>query len=401
MSKIKSSENGRKAIFLGGICTVAYLAVYVVRNILSAVTPQMLESGLFTTEQIGSISSAFFVSYAVGQLINGILGDKLKATHMMSFGLIFAGLCNILFAIFPEEAAVTFLSYTAMGFFLSMIFAPMTRLVSENMPLNFATRCSIAYNVSSYLGSPIAGALAAFLIWNWVFHAGSVLLLGIGALCLILFAFFEKRGIITQKEKKNAEKEGGSIKTLFDRHIVKFTFVSILTGIIRTSVVFWMPTYFSQKLGFSADVSAGIFSVATLGIALNAFVAIIIYKKLKENMNLTLFVSFALSTVFFILLYLVENPIFNVVAMVLAILTSNCAATMLWSIYCPSLADTGLVSSATGFLDFVSYLAAAVSSSLFGNAVSAIGWNNLILVWFAMMALGTLITVPLKKKAAK
>ena len=71
---------------------------------------------------------------------------------------------------------------------------------------------------------------------------------------------------------------------------------------------------------------------------------------------------------------------------------------MLWSRYCPSLCDTGMVSSATGFLDFVSYIAAAVSSTLFANAASVIGWGNLILVWFGLMVFGVLISLPYKRK---
>ena len=61
---------------------------------------------------------------------------------------------------------------------------------------------------------------------------------------------------------------------------------------------------------------------------------------------------------------------------------------MLWSVYCPSLKDTGIVSGATGFLDFMSYMAAAASSTIFANSVSTIGWGNLILVWMALMLVG-------------
>ena len=82
-----------------------------------------------------------------------------------------------------------------------------------------------------------------------------------------------------------------------------------------------------------------------------------------------------------------KNPWLNIVLIVLAIMASNGAATMIWSRYCPGLRDTGMVSAATGFLDFVSYMAAAVSSTLFANAVSGIGWSNLKhtgveLAWF-------------------
>ena len=78
-------------------------------------------------------------------------------------------------------------------------------------------------------------------------------------------------------------------------------------------------------------------------------------------------------------------------------MSSNGAATMLWSRYCPSLRDTGMVSSATGFLDFMSYMAAAASSTIFANAVSLIGWGNLILVWFGLMIVGVVVALPYDK----
>ena len=77
----------------------------------------------------------------------------------------------------------------------------------------------------------------------------------------------------------------------------------------------------------------------------------------------------------------------------MAIFFNNCSATMLWSVYCPSLKDTGIVSGATGFLDFTSYMAAAASSTIFANSVSAIGWGNLILVWMALMLVGVAIAL--------
>jgi sugar phosphate permease len=52
-----------------------------------------------------------------------------------------------------------------------------------------------------------------------------------------------------------------------------------------------------------------------------------------------------------------------------------------------------MVSSATGFLDFVSYMAAAVSSTLFAEAATTIGWKNLIMIWFVLMAFGTVLCV--------
>ena len=127
------------------------------------------------------------------------------------------------------------------------------------------------------------------------------------------------------------------------------------------------------------------------------FISIFIYERLKRNMNLTILLMFSSSTLFFMLVYLVKQPVLNMIFIVIAIMSSNGAATMLWSRYCPSLRDTGMVSSATGFLDFTSYMAAAASSTIFANAVSLIGWGNLILVWFGLMIVGIVIALPYDK----
>ena len=60
-----------------------------------------------------------------------------------------------------------------------------------------------------------------------------------------------------------------------------------------------------------------------------------------------------------------------------------------------------MVSGATGFLDFLSYIAAAASSTLFANAVSSIGWGNLILIWCGLMVLGVIISFPSKEPSIK
>ena len=174
--------------------------------------------------------------------------------------------------------------------------------------------------------------------------------------------------------------------------------ISVLTGIVRTTVVFWLPTYLSQYLGFASDQSAMLFTVATFIISSSAFVAVFLYERLRRNLDVTMLVSFVSAAVCFLLVFLVKQRIVNIVLMILAILSSNCAASMLWSRYCPSLRDTGVTSSATGFLDFMSYMAASASSAIFANAVSGIGWQGLILVWFALMVAGVAVSLPFGRK---
>ena len=61
------------------------------------------------------------------------------------------------------------------------------------------------------------------------------------------------------------------------------------------------------------------------------------------------------------------------------------------------MASPGMVSTATGYLEFVSYLAAGIANLLFANAITQIGWGNLILVWALLMGAGVIVSLPWKK----
>ena len=395
-TKMKIGVKAKHAIMIGTLCSISYFAVYIARNILSAVTPQMVELG-YTEEYVGRISSLYFIFYAVGQLINGAIGDKIKAKWMICVGLMGAGITNFVFSnitLYPQAAMIV---YGLTGFFLSMIYGPMTKVVSENTDPIYATRCSLGYTFASFFGSPAAGLLASFLAWQNVFAASSGVLALMSVTGFLFFSVFERKKIVQYGLYKPEKKGAKNIRVLFKHKIVKFSLISILTGVVRTSVVFWLPTYISQYLGFSSKDAAMIFTVATAVISFTAFIAVFIYERLGFNINKTILLLFSCSAIFFLLTFLVHQPILNIVFIVLAIMSSNGSATMLWSRYCPSLRDTGMVSSATGFLDFLSYIAAAAANTIFANAATSIGWSNLVLVWLGLMIIGVIIALPYDK----
>lgn len=397
---MKINEKARNAIFIGTLCSIAYFAVYIARNILSAVSPQMIEDG-FSEKYIGKISSVFFIAYAIGQLVNGAIGDKIKTRYMLSIGLALAGVCNIVVPfVHGSELGMT-VAYGMTGFFLAMIFGPITKVVAENTEPKYATRCTLGYTFSSFFGSPMAGLLAVMISWQSVFVSSGIILCVISVFVFVFFLNFEKKGIVKYNQYKPQQKGAANIKVLLKRQIVKYMLISVLTGVVRTSVVFWLPTYIAQYLEFSTKESAGIFTVATFIISLTPFAAVFIFERLKRNLDKTVLVMFISSTVLFIGVYLFKQPIINIILIVLAIMASNGAAAMLWSRYCPSLMDTGMVSSVTGFLDFLSYMAAALANLIFANAVSGIGWGNLILVWTGLMAVGVIISLPFRHKTLK
>ena len=388
----------KNAIALGTLCSVAYLAVYVARNVLGAVSAAMTDSGDFLESYIGDLLFAYYMCYAVGQLINGFIGDKIKARYMISCGLLFAGVTNLVFSrIAFNGSAWAMVAYGATGFFLAMIYGPMTKVVSENTELRYATRCSLGYTFASFFGSPLAGLLATFFVWQTVFTVSSVALFVMAVICFSAFLLMEKKGIVKYGQyDKVKHTQSGVIRMLLKRQIIKFCLIAVITGVIRTALISFLTEYFADHLGFG-DKATVVFSAVTLVISGATFVGIGVYECLHRNMDLTILIMFSLASCFFLGVYLVSSPWVNVVLLVLAIMASNSAATMLWSRYCPSLRDTGMVSGITGFLDFLNYMAAALASTFIGRAITGIGWNNLILILMGLMICGVVVALPYDK----
>ncbi len=313
---------------------------------------------------------------------------------MISTGQLGAAMTNFIFSRMTVYPTAAMIIYSLTGFFLSMIYGTMTKVVSENTEPHHATRCSLGYTFASFFGSPAAGLLASFLAWQTVFAVSSGVLVLMSVTGFCFFTAFERKKIVQYGKYKAQEKGSGNIRVLIEHEIIRFSVISIITGVVRTSVVFWLPTYIAQYLGFSPQTSAAIFTAATLVISMTAFLAVFVYERLNRNMHKTILMMFSSASLFFALTYFVKYPVLNIIFMIAAIMSSNASASMLWSRYCPSLRDTGMVSSATGFLDFLSYMAAAAANLIFANAAPTIGWGNLILVWLGLMIVGVLLMIP-------
>ena len=396
------TKDARNAFYIGTICVLGYVACYFAKNLLGVVSPYMIGEGFYDIQYIGLLSTANMFFYAIGQLVNGIIGDRIKSKYMISLGLIFAGISYMVMTLSEQRMLIT-LVYSLSGFFLSMIYAPMMKLIAENTRPIHAIRCSLGLTFASLAGTPIAGMLAILFHWNIVFVMCGFSLIFCSVLSFICLSRFEKAGIIQYKQMQKASEQGGGIKILLQHAIIKFSFVAILTGIVRTSVVFWIPTYLSQYLELSTTSATTIFTMMTLAQSAAPYInMVLIYGNLlKKNMNRMLIVMFTSSAISFAMMYAVPNTVVNIVFLFFAVLAANGASSVLWNAYCPSLKDTGMVSTATGYLDFLSYAAAALANQLFANAVSDIGWGNLIIVWGALMVVGVLVSVPIRKKGVQ
>lgn len=379
------------AVRIGSLSIFAYLASYVTRNILSVSTPEMIKESIFTKEYVGLLSSICFVFYAVGQLINGFAGDKIHPKYMIGTGFCISGLFTIMVPL-AYNKAFHCLCFAMIGYSLSMLRGPITKVISESTDIRYARVICTLLNMAGFAGPVLASILSLFFNWRAVFEISGAVTLAIGIINYILISVFSARGQI--QFKKDTSK---GINKFFDvfklDNLIFFMAMSAISEVANTSVTFWIPTYAVEHLNFSSTNSSVIFSIISVSTLLAPFIALLIYNYIiRDAIKISLFM-YTISAVSFFLLSIISSPYVNIGVLLLARLAACCASGIVWSVYIPSLSKSSKVASANGVIDAAGYIMASVSNAVSSGFLGLLGWKGMTIVWSMIMLFGAIIAV--------
>lgn len=372
---------------IGSLCIATYLASYVTRNILSVSTPEMIKEAFFTKEYTGLLSSVCFIFYAVGQLINGFIGDMVHPKYMIIMGLGVSSISTFAIPLF-DNRIIHFAAFALIGFGLSMLRGPLMKVISENTAATHARMICTLFSMAGFAGPLIASLLSIFFEWRAVFTVTGIISVFITVASVTVISLLEKRGEIkfTPKKEKGVLNSILSVFKLEDFFF--YMFISAIGEIAGSSITFWIPTYTTEHLGFSGDAASTIYSVVSLTTLFTPFITLVIYEKLIRNGVKLALVMYVLSAVFFIAVRFTAAPLVNVIMLIIAKMAAAAASSIVWSAYIPGLARSGKVSSANGVIDAAGYAMASLANVIFSGGVSRLGWGGIVNMWYIIMLIG-------------
>lgn len=173
-----------------GLLWGAYASYYLCRVNFAVAQPAILnEFPSWTGAQIGSIPSTYALTYAIGQMVNGTLGQRYGARRMMTAAMLIASFSNLLFALTTSFWAMQVL-WALNGWGQSAGWALMLQTLSEwNTSARRGTLIgwlSTSYQVGHVLSWLLAGFLCEAIGWRAAFAVPGLLLLP-AALLFYLF----------------------------------------------------------------------------------------------------------------------------------------------------------------------------------------------------------------------
>ena len=391
-----------------GISTFfAYMSCYTCKNLLSAIKPEMIANGVFSKISIGNMSSAFFYAYALGQLLNGLMGDKISPKKLVSLGLLCAGSVSILFPIVAVSAVNGYILWAICGFMCSMLWGPLSKIIAENISESKARTLMLSLTAASIAGQMVAYVIAAICSaaanWKTAFYITGALLIAVSITFYAAMTVLEKKGCIKYNlsskndksitenpETQSAATQKISGKYLLSQGIIPAAFCVMTNGVVRNAISDWVPTYIVEAFDISVS------SANTISILLpivNLFGAILSLKLLKyfnDNEHIFSAVLFGITVLLFAFMYFLGNinTACTIAVLFIACALANAVANLYFSVYVLRFSHTGKTSGISGSLDCTAYIASAAATSFIGFASENYGWTFTIGTWIIFAAIG-------------
>lgn len=388
-------NNYKKSKLTVGALWLVYASSYFIRTCYGASIAAIVDEGMFGKGQVGLIGTVFFVCYGVGQLISGLVGDKINPFYMILFGS-FAGALSCFAMSVANTLALMMIIWALNGFFQSMLWSPILRIFSETIDSglrkNAILNVSLSLPVGTICAYLVSTVIIKFLSWKYIFVCGGFCILFAAAFVFFVF-LYTKRDIQKTTVPTVRQKDEKGKSSFFSLATVSGLFIiavpSFLHGMMRDGITNWVPTMIGETYSISPSMSVLLTILLPIFNAFGAYAVTPIYKKFRENeMKTAGFVGAIVVIPLFLLLFNGKISVF-VILILLALTTSIMYALnyLIISLVPVRFSKYAATSTVSGVLNSAAHIGAAVSSYGFGAVAQKFGWTVVVLLWLvsAMM----------------
>ena len=370
-----------------------YLFFYTGRQTAGFAIPGIHEELGISLTMLGWMSATLFWCYAVGQFINGNLGDLLGARVMMSSGAVISCALNWVVS-FGQGVSTLFIPWGANGFAQSMAWAPGSRLISNWWGHHERGKAFGFYVFAAGMSSVLAFTTSLIVLdvlqlgWRWIFRLPVLLMLVGGATYFFIarnrpedlgfqvhpgssepgVSPAEKDAAGTEQEETSRERYAAVFRNW------RFMVASLAIGFQNTArygLLIWVPVYLLGKDWKGADATKWISIALPVGMALGAMTSGWISDALfKSKRSPVIIICMFMAAACAFLMYLVPRESW-VVGMIILFFSGFFvygAQSSFWALS-PDLLGRKRTSTGIGVMNFFAYALAGLGEPLIGYVI--------------------------------
>lgn len=385
--------------------TLGYSLYYVCRTSLNVVKGPILDSGILTASQLGTIGSFLFFSYAAGKFVNGFLADHSNIKRFMATGLILSTLANFFLGVLgvaSQGAGITnsvlFLAFVIFwcinGWAQSMGAPPAIISLSRWYPLKirgtFYGFFSASHNFGEWLSFLFVGLIVSSFGWKWGFFGAA--LAGVLGVILILFWLHdtpESKGlpsieVLSGEHSEEAPAQDKDETSRIQKAVLRNPGVWILAlssafmYMSRYAINSWGIVFLQKAKGFEIAEASLIISInAILGVIGTVFSGWISDTVFKGDRKIPAFAAGILETIALVLFLFGGNGRFvNYLAMVLFGIAIGVLICFIRGLMAVDLVPRKATGAALGVVGLASYAAAGIQDIISGLLIDGMALKD-------------------------
>ncbi len=344
-----------------------------------------------------------FITYGVGQIISGIIGDHISPKRLVTYGLILTVAMN---ALLPFCASPYLMAgvWCVNGFAQSFMWPPLVRLMTTLLTADdyksATAKISWGGNIGTviiYLVSPI---LISYLGWRSVFWGAALC----GLIMILVWNKWSYEIGVQKREKSDVQKSNEKKYKLFTPLMIVIMLAIIFQGMLRDGVATWMPSYIkdSYNLGDAVSILTGVVLPIFSILCIQAITKL--YIKVFTNPVACATLFFGIGALASIGIYFLSGVSIISSVGLFAILSGSMHGVnvMLICMIPQFFEKSGKVSTVSGIINSCTYVGSAISTYGIALLSEKLGWGFTLISWITIAVMGTVLCVvcikPFKKR---
>ena len=204
---------------LVALCSLVYFVSYFSRKDFAVVMAGMITENVIAKSVGGFIGTGLFICYGIGQLVSGYLGDKIKPSHLMLFGLGTTALCNLLMPLVPNGSFMIPI-WAVNGFAQAMLWPPIVRILADNLDHESFVKANLIVTTAAHIATILlylyVPLCLKFFEWRTVFFTATALAILAAAVFVIALITVIPKDAIKKPIPKSKETDNVSSENYFN-----------------------------------------------------------------------------------------------------------------------------------------------------------------------------------------
>ena len=386
----------KKTYFLlTALCTAVYFVGYLTRYDLAVSLTEMAQSLQVPQRSIALAVTGIFITYGIGQVGSGLLGDHFSPHILIGIGLGGTAICN---AIVAGTQSVTLIvaAWWINGFFQALLWPPMVRALAEHLDATQYRQAVLSVSVGGNMATVLIYIIAPLCIrasgWQLTF---TICAAAAGVIFLLWIIFAGKllkspsNPAIENNPTRNNNSGSAAYHPPFSTVALVLIFFAIISqGMLRDGVQTWVPAYIADQ--FHLAPSSAILSGTILPIfsVLSLFAAAQLSRRVPQEMSAAA-ICFAIGAVSTAaLLFLPGSILVNLLEMACLCGAMHGVNFILTTRVPARFSNSGRVSAISGALNSATYVGSALSTYGIALISDQFGWPATIISWLFITLIG-------------